>query len=80
MRRNQITSQSNPNKLLDNLLALDRKIVERFMHVYKIPRRERLRMRAQNRRLHSAVREIDLSPRNLAVRNRRALVEDHPQN
>jgi len=47
------------------------------MRVYNIPRRERLRMRAQNRRLHNAVREINLNPRKLAVRNRLALVENY---
>jgi len=44
------------NTLLDNLLTLDRRLVELSMRLYKVPVRERSRMRAQNRRLHRAVR------------------------
>jgi hypothetical protein len=68
MKRNQVTSRSNPNKaLVDSLLALDRRIVERSLRIYNVPRRERIRIRAQNRRLHSVVREIDLNQKSLAA-------------
>ncbi len=43
--------------LLNILLSLDRAVVELSMHVYKIPRYDRILMREQNRRLHAAVRE-----------------------
>ena len=69
MKRSRITSHYNSNTLLDSLLALDRKIVERSLRVYNIPRHERSRLRAQIRRLHNAMRAIDLNPRTLAVRN-----------
>jgi hypothetical protein len=55
--RNQATSESDPNRMLDILLALDRMVVELSMRVYKVPRRHRFIMREQNRRLHDAVRE-----------------------
>ncbi len=69
MKRTQVTSQCNANKLLDSLLALDRRVVERSLRVYNIPRQERSRMREQMRRVHQAVRAIDLDPRRIAVRN-----------
>ena len=69
MKRSVVTSQYNANKLLDRLLALDRKVVERSLRIYNVPRHERSRMRAQMRRLHRAVRAIDLNPRKIAVRN-----------
>lgn len=55
--RDQVTSESDVNKVLDILLALDRMVVELSMRVYNIPRRDRFIMRKQNRRLHDAVRE-----------------------
>jgi hypothetical protein len=70
MKRGSVTSQYNADKLLDSLLALDRRVIERSLRIYNIPRRERNRMRAQMRRLHQAVRAIDLNPRKIAVRNR----------
>ncbi len=54
---NQVASDSDLNRLLDILLALDRMVVELCMGVYNIPRRDRFTMREQNRRLHDAVRE-----------------------
>jgi hypothetical protein len=55
--RSQALSPHNPAEMLDNLLALDRMLVEVSMRLYKVPRRERFTMRAQNRRLHAAVRQ-----------------------
>jgi hypothetical protein len=55
--RNQVTSQSDLHPALDMLLELDRMVVELSMGIYNLPRRERFIMRAQNRRLHQAVRE-----------------------
>jgi hypothetical protein len=69
MKRRGITSQYSTNKLLNSLLALDRRVVEHSLRIYNVPRNERTRMRAQIRRLHQAVRAIDLNPRNIAVRN-----------
>jgi hypothetical protein len=69
MKRGLVTSQYNADKLLDSLLALDRRVIERSLRIYNVPRRERSRMRAQMRRLHQAVRAIDLNPRKIAVRN-----------
>jgi len=45
-----------PNSLLDNLLTLDKRLVELSMNLYNVPVPERSKMRAQNRRLHKAVR------------------------
>lgn len=69
MKRSLVTSPYKANKLLDSLLALDRRVVERSLRIYNIPRHERTRMRAQMRQLHKAVRAIDLNPRMIAVRN-----------
>jgi hypothetical protein len=55
--RDQVTSETDRNKVLDIMLALDRMVVELSMRVYNIPRRDRFIMREQNRRLHDAVRE-----------------------
>ena len=54
--RNLVASQGH--QLLDILLALDRRVVEAGMRIYKISRRDRFAMRAQNRRLHAIVRTI----------------------
>jgi hypothetical protein len=43
--------------MLDILSAFDRGLVEFSMGVYNIPRRDRVAMRRQNRRLHRALRE-----------------------
>jgi hypothetical protein len=69
MKRSPVTSQYKANQLLDSLLALDRRVVERSLRIYNVPRHERTRMRAQMRQLHQAVRAIHLSPRKIAVRN-----------
>jgi hypothetical protein len=55
--RSQVLSPHDPAEMLDHLLALDRMLVEVSMRLYKIPRRDRFSMRAQNRRLHDAVRQ-----------------------
>jgi hypothetical protein len=55
--QNQVTSGSDPNTLLEILLALDRAVVEVSMHIYNLPAHERFVMREQNQRLHEAVRE-----------------------
>jgi hypothetical protein len=45
-------------KMLDILSACDRGVVEFSMGLYNVPRRDRARMRQQNRRLHRAVRKF----------------------
>jgi len=52
---NHIAGDSN--QPLDVLLALDRMVMEVSMQIYNVNRRERSRMRRQNRRLHAAVRK-----------------------
>jgi hypothetical protein len=51
MRRNEL------KKMLDILLTFDRSLVEVSMRIYQVPRRDRIAMRKQNRRLHHALRE-----------------------
>jgi hypothetical protein len=53
----QIMRRDDLNKMLDILLAVDRSVVESSMRLYKVPRRDRVAMRAQIRRLHHALRE-----------------------
>jgi hypothetical protein len=65
--RNPVISESDSNRLLEILLALDRTVVELSMRIYNIPRRDRSRMRAQNRRLHEAVRGISSEQESLPV-------------
>ncbi|HET7206029.1 MAG TPA: hypothetical protein VFI95_05550 [Terriglobales bacterium] len=67
MKRNQQTSLRTPNQILDSVLALDRTVMELSMHLYNVPRRDRVRMRAHNRRLHRAVRSIDLTAKRLKL-------------
>lgn len=43
-------------EMLEMLFALDRSVVEVSMQLYSVDRRERQKMRSQNRRLHAAVR------------------------
>jgi hypothetical protein len=58
-RCNQVTEAKSRDNLLKLLLALDRIVVERAMHFYKIPASERRVVRHQNRRVHAAIREIN---------------------
>jgi hypothetical protein len=55
--RGQIMLNSDLNQMLDILLAFDRSVVESSMRLYKVPRHDRVAMRAQNQRLHRALRE-----------------------
>jgi len=55
--RNRTGPEAESNDALDILLALDRFVLELSMRLYNIPRRERLTVRKQNRRLHGAVRK-----------------------
>jgi hypothetical protein len=54
---NHIMRRDDLNMMLDILLALDRSVVEFSMHLYNVPRRDRVAMREQNRRVHHALRE-----------------------
>lgn len=56
-RRKHILKHSDFHKALDNLLALDQAVVELSMRIYNVPRRDRVLLRKQNRRLHAVVRE-----------------------
>ena len=55
--RSQSLGQRDPNEMMDDLLALDRMLVEVSMRLYKVPERDRFTMRKHNRRLHNAVRQ-----------------------
>jgi hypothetical protein len=55
---NRLIGKIRHKQLLDNVLALDRQVIEASMRTYGIPVRERLRMRAENRRLHRALKRI----------------------
>ncbi len=48
-------------RLLDSLLALDRKTMELSMTLYSVSPRERAMMRAQSRRVHDALRKGELT-------------------
>lgn len=48
---------TDPSRMLDVLLALDRMVVEVSMHLYNVAHRDRTRIRGNNRRLHAAVRK-----------------------
>ena len=50
-------AEMDPTQMLDVLLALDRMVVEVSMHLYNVERRDRTRIRGNNRRLHAAVRK-----------------------
>lgn len=52
----QVASETDPLKLLNMFLELDRMVVEKSMRLYKLPRRQRFVVREQNRRLHDAIR------------------------
>lgn len=55
--RNSIFLRAALHRMLDILLAFDRSVVELSMGLYNLPRRDRVIMREQNRRLHHALRE-----------------------
>jgi signal recognition particle GTPase len=61
------------NRLLDLLLYLDRTLVEISMRLYGVPEQHQLAMRAQNQRLHDAVRR-----RMPSVMSRRVLLPRRP--
>lgn len=50
------TSHKELDKLLEILSACDRGVVEFSMGLYNVPRRDRVMMRRQNRRLHRALK------------------------
>lgn len=52
----QVSTETDPIKLLNMFLELDRMVVERSLRVYKIPHRQRFVLRQQNRQLHDAIR------------------------
>lgn len=52
----QVISETNPGKLLNIFLTIDRIVVERSLRIYKVPRRQRVIVREQNRRLHEAIK------------------------
>lgn len=54
---NHDVRQNDANEMLDILLALDRMLVEVSMRLYNVPGRDRSRVRRQNRRLHSVVKQ-----------------------
>jgi len=53
----QILHRVELHKMLDILSACDRGVVEFSMGLYNVPRRDRVLMRQQNRRLHRALRK-----------------------
>jgi hypothetical protein len=52
------------------LLVLDRMMVEVSMRLYNLPRRERLRLRGHNQRLHRLAREAANQEQNSSPRRR----------
>jgi hypothetical protein len=52
----RLIRRASPTQMLEDLFALDQMLVEVSMQLYNVNRRERSKMRAQNRRLHAAVR------------------------
>jgi hypothetical protein len=54
---NHILRRDDLNTMLDTLLAFDRSLVEFSMHIYNVPRRDRVALREQNRRVQLALRE-----------------------
>jgi hypothetical protein len=54
---NHIMRRDDLNAMLDILLAFDRSVVEFSMHLYNVPRHDRVTLREQNRRVHLALRE-----------------------
>jgi hypothetical protein len=52
----RLIRRTSPRQMLEDLFALDQMLVEVSMQLYNLSRRERSKMRAQNRRLHAAVR------------------------
>ena len=55
--RNQAIGEGDLNEMLDIFLALDRAVVEFSIVLYNVPRRDKVAIRQQNRRLHDALRE-----------------------
>jgi len=55
--RDRLSGESDPNTLVEILLALDRIVVELAMRTHNLPRRTRVIMREENRRLHDMLRE-----------------------
>jgi hypothetical protein len=53
----QVLHRVELQKMLDILSACDRGVVEFSMGLYNVPRRDRVLMRQQNRRLHRALRK-----------------------
>ena len=50
--QNQIRTQRDPKPILDDLLTLDRMLVEVSMRPYNLAQQERFSVPVQNRRLH----------------------------
>jgi hypothetical protein len=57
IRRNLVPRLTDPDRMLEILLAFDRSVVELSMGLYNLPRRERTLMRQHNRRLHRVLRK-----------------------
>jgi len=55
--RNRVIRERDPKLALDSVLALDRMVLEISMRIYRIPHRDKLRIRTQSRRVHIAVRQ-----------------------
>lgn len=62
---NKASSQNDRSNLLDVLLALDRTVVETSMRKYEVPDCDRAEIRAQQRCLHNAIRELQLRLKHL---------------
>jgi len=55
--RDRLIGENDPNTLVETLLALDRILVELAMRTFNLPRRTRVILREENRRLHHVLRE-----------------------
>ena len=54
---NHIMRRDDLSTMLDILLAFDRSVVEFSMHLYNVPRRDRVALREQNQRVRRPLRE-----------------------
>jgi len=55
--QNQIRTQRDRKPIFDDLLTLDRMLVEVSMRPYNLAQQERFSVPVQNRRLHAAVKQ-----------------------
>ncbi len=55
--RSQGIRPADIDQLLEVIRVLDRSVLEISMHIYRVPRHQRVVMREQHRRLHETIRK-----------------------